>query len=417
MRPLHHTKTALAALGRLKQTAKVSTLVALRVATGEPMNPTLLQESFEALGATYIKLGQLIASTPSLFPKAYVEAFTNCLDSTKATRFEVIKAIIDKELAHLGGVSAFAYIDPVPLASASIAQVHKATLKNGETVAIKVQKPNVLATIHTDLSILQAVSWVAQKSFFGLSVANLNGILKEIKQRMLCETDFIKEAEHLAQFANFLQEQHISGVKVPSVYSSHSTKKVLTMAFFDGMSLMDDRLAKKADPKEVIVKVLDTWFLSLLTTGQFHADLHAGNLMLLTDGDVGFLDFGLVGYIDPSCLYACIALMQAIEQNNPQAMAKAMIQMGMTNTASVCERELSKDLATLGNQPNEDTHALNARLLAISKRHGIHLPKDFALLAKQLLYFDRFLQTLAPTMSVFECTSLGTQLHPTKIAT
>lgn len=396
---LRHAKTVLSALNRLQKTAKVATLAGLRVATGETADAKLLAETFQALGTTYIKLGQFIASTPSLFPKEYVTAFADCLDNTTPIRFELIQAVINDELAHRGGVNAFASIDPTPLASASIAQVHKATLKSGEIVAIKIQKPEVLTTIHTDLSVLQSAVWILQKAIPQLSAANLSPILQEIKERMLCETDFGKEADHLRHFAQFLTDQDIKGVQVPYVYDDYSSQKVLTMGFFCGVSLVDERLSQLTDPAYVMAKVLDTWFLSLVTTGQFHADLHAGNLMLLSDGDVGFLDFGLVGEIDPQRLYACLALTQALQQNDHHAMAQAMVAIGITKD-NIDQERLAKDLARL-HFDGQNANELNAQLVALGAQYGIQFPKDFALLTKQLLYFDRFLQTLAPTMDIF----------------
>lgn len=395
---LQHAKTAFSALARLQKTAKIATLAGLRVATGETADAKLLAETFQRLGATYIKLGQFIASTPSLFPQEYVTAFADCLDNTTPIRFALVEAVIDKELAHIGGVAAFASIDPIPLASASIAQVHKATLKNGDVVAIKVQKPDVLTTIHTDLSVLQAVAWALQKAIPAMSATNLTPILKEIKERMLCETDFIKEADNLRHFASFLKEAQIQGVQTPSVYDSHSTKKVLTMRFLSGVSLVDGNLGQ-ADPRQVMGTVLDTWFLSLIQTGQFHADLHAGNLLLLNNGDVAFLDFGLVGQIDPKRLYACLALAQALQQNDHHRAAQAMVAVGMTKE-HIDTARLADDLASF-ELDGQSASELNVKLAALGKQYGIQFPKDFALLTKQLLYFDRFLQALAPEMDVF----------------
>lgn len=140
------------------KTASVAGLSALRVAQGEKMDAQLLKESFEQMGVTYIKLGQFIASTPSIFPREYILAFQDCLDQTTPVSFDEILAVLREELATdergLGDI--FNYIDPKPIASASIAQVHKAVLSDDRQVALKVQKPKVAAIIHTDLTVLHS---------------------------------------------------------------------------------------------------------------------------------------------------------------------------------------------------------------------------------------------------------------------
>lgn len=429
--PLKLGKTALTTAKRLQKTASVAGLSALRVAKGEKADAWLLKESFEQLGTTYIKLGQFIASTPSLFPKEYVTAFADCLDNTTPVRFEVIKSVLEEELAPMGGTEAvFSFIDPTPLASASIAQVHKATLKTGETVALKIQKPEVGTIIHTDLGVLHGTFWAMEKVLPSFKMTNLAPIVEEIKARMMAETDFIQESQHLKNFQAFLEKTNNHQVIAPKVYEHLTTKRLLTMAFFDGVSLAsEDALSAilnnpHTNPSEVMSAVLDTWFLSLLMTGEFHADLHAGNLLLLKDGRVGFLDFGLVGQINPNSLKACLLLTQAMSQNDFLMMANAMIDIGMTKDrqhidpvalADDLQSLLSlstpmKDSLSQSSPKDAKAHAQNhakefnilmAQMASVGKKHGIHFPRDFALLTKQLLYFDRFMVTLAPEMDMF----------------
>lgn len=406
-------KTGVNVLGRVGKTASVAGLSALRVAKGEKMDADLLKQTFEKLGVTYIKLGQFIASTPSLFPKEYVSAFADCLDNTTPVSFLTIKSVLDEAYADLGGTkNIFSDIEPIPLASASIAQVHKATLKTGQTVAIKIQKPYVDTIIHTDLSVLQGGFWAIEKLMPHAKIANLSPIMQEIKIRMMAETDFVLESQNLMAFGQFLQDNAINHVISPKVYQHLTTKKVLVMSFLEGISLVDEQAMAKlannnphiAKPHQIMASVLDTWFLSLIQTGQFHADLHAGNLMLTPTGQVAFLDFGLVGHIDPKALGGCVALVQSLQANDFDGLAQAMVDIGMTQT-HVNLSALATDLQHLLGQHTHQSHDLNilmANLAEIGKRHGIHFPKDFALLTKQMLYFDRFMVTLAPNMDLFD---------------
>lgn len=406
-------------LGRIQKTASVAGLSALRMAKGDKMDAHLLREAFEQMGVTYIKLGQFIASTPSIFPKEYVLAFQGCLDQTTPVRFEQIRQVLIDELETpergLGDI--FSYIDPKPLASASIAQVHKAVLADGRQVALKIQKPGVDTIMQTDLGVLHSVFWVLEKAVPSLKAANLAPIIDEMRARMLAETDFLAESHHIDKFLAYLHQVGNTQVTAPKVHHRLSTKKVLVMDLLIGKSLVDESLVWDGtagkDSKKIMNDVLDTWFLSLMMTGEFHADLHAGNLMLLDDGRIAFLDFGLMGQIQPSSLQACFNLVQSLQMNDYHGMAQAMVNIGMTHAPDKMNIDhLANDLRRmLGKITPESTPApanndsLNAMMLEmvdIGKRHGIHFPRDFTLLTKQLLYFDRFMVTLAPDMELFE---------------
>lgn len=406
-------------LGRLQKSASVAGLSALRVAKGEKMDAYLLKEAFMQMGVTYIKLGQFIASTPSLFPREYVLAFADCLDATPPVSFSLMREVLADEMATLGHSldEVFSHIDPTPLASASIAQVHKATLKDGRQVALKIQKPDVGAIMQTDLGVLHGAFWVGERLVPMMKSANLAPIVDEIRTRMGAETDFLAEARHIERFHEFLTKTGTQHITAPIVHHELSTKRVLIMDLLMGKSLVDDEVlnvltkSQKTTPQKVMSDVLDTWFLSLMMTGEFHADLHAGNLMYLDDGRIAFLDFGLMGQIKPSSLQACFTLVQSLQMNDYQGMAQAMVDIGMTHgQGRVSVARLADDLKgmmdkmhrTAHSQESDNLNVMMLELVDIGKRYGIHFPRDFALLTKQLLYFDRFMVTLAPEMELFE---------------
>lgn len=410
-------KNGFKSLNRIGFTAKTMAVTGIRVANGEAVTPTLVRETFERLGTTYIKLGQFIASSPSLFPAEYVQEFQQCLDKTPALDFNYVIDILKQELGDdYDGY--FKSINPTPLASASIAQVHAATLQSGEQVVLKIQKPDVSTIIHTDLSVVLNGMKLAEKFVPKLKFASLSQIVEEIKLRMVEEVDFLKEAQNIKDFCQFLQLTNNKQVTAPKVYQELSTKKVLVMERFFGVAMTNPiEMQQYCDnPRDVLTLTLNTWFASVMMCASFHADLHAGNLMLLNDGRVGFIDFGIVGKLNPTSWQAAMGFMHALQNNQYVAMAEHMVNMGMTHE-KVNHQVLANDLQTMVEQltgeqalptPEKlktDADELNQFMLEMVKvgeRHGIHFPRDFTLLLKQMLYFDRFMQIIAPDIDLFD---------------
>lgn len=399
---------------RVSETAFIAARAGVKYGLKKPTPAKLMRETFEDLGATYIKLGQFIASTPSLFPREFVEEFQGCLDQTPKLPFSYIEDVLKQEFPHRPIEDIFSYIEEIPLASASIAQVHAARLVTGEDVVIKVQRPHVENTLYTDLNVLHWSAKLLEKFVPKVKFASIADIVEEIKTRMVREVDFIEEANNLNDFIAYLQDSHIQDVIAPKVYLQHSTRRVLTMQRLYGVSLTDFNMVKKysKDPSQVLITTMNTWFGSLTACKSFHADLHAGNVMLLEDGRIAFIDFGIVGQLPPKVWSASLAFMDALQHTNYMSMAENMLQMGMTKQkvdttllAQDIERlfagiMLADPQEILSTSPADLNHMM-LDIVAVGERHGIRFPRDFALLFKQILYFDRFMKTLAPYTDIY----------------
>lgn len=389
----------------------------------------ILRKLFERLGATYIKLGQFIASSPTIFPEEYVMEFQKCLDETPPVPFTTIRKIIEKELG-VPVEDIFESVDPEPLATASIAQVHAAVLRgSGKDVVIKVCKPGVEDTLITDLNFLYIASKSLEILSPDLSRISLADIVGDIRSSMMDEVDFRKEAMHVEQFARYLDTNGLRGIATcPDLYKQYCTEKVMVMEKLNGAPLVDleaiRQTSNKVDSELVLVNALNVWLGSLLGAESFHADVHAGNLLILPDGRVGFIDFGIVGKISQTTWRAVEALLRATTTGDYVTMAKALVTIGAAEKEVDIDK-FARDLKILAESLQQidtevivsvedgataatiaaDNEAVNRFLIDIvrvGEENGVKFPREFALLIKQVLYFDRYTRLLAPNMKPFE---------------
>jgi aarF domain-containing kinase len=369
--------------------------------------PVLLRMFCEDLGPTFIKFGQIIASSAGMFPDPYVKEFQKVLDRVKPFSFDDVRRTLDEEF---GAEKAAHLIDiePKQLASASIAQVHTAKLRDGTPVVIKVQRPGIIARCMADMRIMRRVAgWVARFKK-DADLVNPVGIVDDFTATLTEELDFRKEAENLDRFNEIMRELGHKNIRAPVPQHEYTTRKVLVMERFSGLRVdrFEEIKAKGIDGEQKLVDGLRAWFQCVVFYGFFHGDVHAGNLMLLDDDTIGFLDFGIVGRFDDDDRYLVTDYMIAFASGNYKRLAEIIVEMaGMP--ANLDMDAFVKDLGDtyrplLSLSFAEVNYAdFLPGIQRTATRHRMRMPNEFILITKQLLYFDRYAKSLAPKLNVF----------------
>ncbi|HWE30584.1 MAG TPA: AarF/UbiB family protein, partial [Polyangia bacterium] len=407
---------ALATVGRLFTTAWVfiryAAIGVMRKLRGErDIGPTLVRNAFEDLGPTYLKLGQLIASSHGLFPEAYCKEFQKTLDRVKPFAYADVERTLAVELRARPD-KLFAKLDAEPLASASIAQVHAARLHDGRDVVVKIQRPHIERRVAADIRILrlgaQLLSLVPT-----VELANPVGIIDDFDHTIAEELDFTREAANMDEFNRIMDELGHADVRAPRIVHELTTRRVITMERFHGVRVDDvERVRARAqDTEGMLVYGLRCWFQSMILYGFFHGDVHAGNLMMLDakEGEapaLGFLDFGIVGRFDKKTRRQIAEYIVAFASGDFRALGRVMMSMGAMSHGidlDAVAGDLKKAYAPILTTSFGDLNygSVLPDILRASVKHQMRLPREFVLVTKQMLYFDRYAKLLAPKLNIF----------------
>ena len=369
--------------------------------------PMLIRMWCEDMGPTFIKFGQIVASSAGMFPDAYVKEFQKVLDRVKPFPFEAVQRTLDEEL---GAEKAAHLVDIAPrqLASASIAQVHTAKLRDGTPVVIKVQRPGIIARCMADMKLMRTVAQIVARLKKGADLANPVGVVDDFTKTLTEELDFRKEAANLDRFNEIMRELGHKHIHAPVPHHEYTTRKILVMERFSGLRVdrFDEIRTRGIDGETKLVDGLRAWFQCVVFYGFFHGDVHAGNLMLLDDDTIGFLDFGIVGRFDDKERYLVTDYMIAFATGNYRRLAEIIIEMagqpdGLDMDAFVNDLgQTYRPLLTLSFGEVNYAEFLPG-IQRTATRHRMRMPNEFILITKQLLYFDRYAKALAPKLNVF----------------
>ena len=368
-----------------------------------------LRRSFVELGPTFIKFGQLIASSPGLFPAVLADEFRSLLDDVPPEPTRRIRRIIERQLgAPIDEL--FTEFDDEPLAAASIAQVHRGRLRNGTEVAIKVRRPHLRDRMERDLRLLRVLATALARVGALGEAANPVAIVEDLQVTMREELDFRREARDMEAFARNLRRQGDNHrIVVPEPIEGLVGERVLVMTFVDGTSVDDgDALrAGRHDLEDLVRQGARAWMESALLHGLFHGDVHAGNLFVTPSGDVAFLDFGIMGRLDDRTRLVLRRLLPAVMiERDYTAVMRAVADLGAVSGPIDLEKagaDVSELLEPLVTMPLGELSygAMLSHVVQVATEHHVRLPRELVAVVKQLLYFERYAKDLAPGYAMF----------------
>ncbi len=358
---------------------------------------------FERLGPTFVKLGQLMASSPGVFPAPLANACLRCLDDVPPVPATAARAVIEADLGRPVD-ELFTAFDDVPLAAASVAQVHACVLPDGREAVVKVQRPGIR---HRMLLDLRTAYWFARQlerahEFF--RIANATAIIRDLHAATMTELNSAVEADRQTRFREALWAfGDNKWVTAPEVYWEYTGPHVICMERMRGVPF--DRISsdRGIDTRILIRRGVKAWIEAITLHGPFHGDVHAGNLWLLDDGRIAMLDFGIVGELpDPWRAVLREMFHATLLDGDFSGVARGLRALGIAADVDASDAEIGAQLGTVlapvfSNDLGElKLSSLIVALVSIGRQWGVTSPEELVLFGKQLGYFERYATTMAP---------------------
>jgi ubiquinone biosynthesis protein len=355
----------------------------------------------EELGPTYVKMGQIVSSQASVVPAEWEVELEKLQSDVPPFPATVVREIVEEELG-APPERLFAIFEPEPLAAASTAQVHRATLFSGERVVVKVQRPGIPTQMKADLGIMQRAAGVAARRSEGLRAVDLEGMIEQFSESVLAELNLLGEAYNAVRLSENMAG--LEGVHIPCIYPELSTPRVLTMEFIEGVKISDVEAMEAAglERETVARNALRAVIKQLLIDGFFHADPHPGNVLVnLQTGQVNFLDCGMVGQLDLTQRVNLIQLIFALQQQDVPGMGQILRNLSVPFVDKVdekayqrdFERVISRQLYVGGSAGFGQTVNLGLDLL---RSHGLRLDPNLTMAVKALMQAEAFATLLYP---------------------
>ncbi|CAG0961327.1 AarF/ABC1/UbiB kinase family protein [Geobacter sp.] len=362
--------------------------------------------ALEELGPTFVKLGQILSTRPDVIPRSFIQEFAKLQDQVPSFPFEAVENQIRKHLGREPS-ACYSFIDPEPLAAASIAQVHRARLVSGEEVVIKVRRPGVVGMVETDIDAMMGLAVLAERHLPGSDLYDPVGLVKEFARTIRREMDFSREGHTIGKFAeNFAGDPTLH---FPTVHWDQTARGVLTMEYIDGIKVSDTPALEAAglDRRLIALRGSDAFLKMVLTHGFFHGDPHPGNVLILPDNVICLLDYGMVGRLDAQLKGYLTDLLLAILQRNVDEVISLLLYSGdITDTLDT--RALRRDLSGLIDSYYEvplqeiEVGRVLLEFLEVITTYQIRFQPDLMLLAKALIAIEGMGRELDPAFDMVE---------------
>jgi ubiquinone biosynthesis protein len=356
------------------------------------------------LGPTFIKLGQLLSSRPDMLPSHWVDELSELQDAVPPFPLADARAEIERGLGRPVEVC-FAELEEVPLASASIAQVHRARTHAGEAVVVKVQRPRIRQRIESDLSLLYQLARLVEAVVEETGVYTPTGIVEEFDRSIHEELDFRGEARNARAMAEAAKDRKF--MVIPRVLADLSSETVLTLEYVEGVKISEVTAETGYDLEQVARNIIEAAFRQLFEDGLFHGDPHPGNLLVLPGNRIALLDFGLVGRLTRPMQEALVTLIMATALRDPETVARVLNRIGVpeehtpitafrTDIKAIFDRYLGLKLDEIR------TSTLLRDLLDLAVKHRIRVPKEWAVLSKASISLEGIVRRLYPKLDILD---------------
>lgn len=365
-----------------------------------------LRTTLQSLGPTFIKLGQIASSRRDLIPKEVASELERLQDNVLPFSYEEVVEIVELELGDKID-NLFQAFNPVPLATASIGQVHAAQLFSGEEVAVKVQRPDIQSIIDVDLEILHDLARGIEKRMEWARRYRIREMIEEFSLSLRNELDYEVEGRNGERIAK--QFEKVPTIHIPAVYWDFSSKKILTMEMIKGIKVthVDELDETGCDRKKIAERLADSMFTQVLEYGFFHGDPHPGNIYILPNNVVAYLDFGMVGQLRDDLKYHFASLMINLQQGSSKGMIKTFTMMDLLDE-NTDVAELKYELEGLISKYYDTTlkeismGAALTDVFAIAYKHRVRIPTEIAILGKAILTMEEIIKKLDPDFSVMK---------------
>lgn len=372
-------------------------------------SPQRIRCVLEELGPSFIKLGQLMSTRADIFPPEYIEEFTKLQDQVPPVPFSDIKRVIEQELRRpLEEI--FEEFTPKSMAAASVAQVHLAKLFSGEEIAVKVIRPNIDKEIRKDIRLMYSMAKRAEKISEIARVIGAVNLVKEFERVIFKELDMFIEAGNIEKFANNFKSD--DEIYIPKVYWDYTTKSVLTMEHIPGIKMdqVDDISAHGIDPKDIAMIGLRSFSRQLMDFGLFHADPHSGNTIVMFDGRVSLVDFGITGYLDDETMHQIAYLLLGYAEHDYEMVMDALLAAGLIDEETMDLKSFRTDLKDMSESfYGRSLQTISVRdvydqIIQLICKYKIRLPRNLLLLFKTFIQIEALGKILGSDASILEVT-------------